>query len=312
MGLAGALVMKTSGGHLWRQIVVGALLWATGSLCPASFVALAQTKRAPQLSRRTSPKSPNTTKPDLVLVPVFVYNPARLRNAAKKELPCARATVGAFFKLLRSQPYLPKDCDVTEVLGLKPADFRVFQGGVEQPIVKMDAGAWWTLVRDNFGWHMQSSYEPSGIWSLSDLKRVPVVNRDFYVLAYVRPDTKPGCHHIRVEVDRSNLLLFARDQYCTGQTPSDPLVGTGRGKELESILASRNAGKIPLTLQATAFHASGDEARVDVSLSFPWRDLYREWEFTNWTLYARIRVMGVLRRKDGTTAARFSDVLYHI
>jgi hypothetical protein len=289
--------------------LMGVFLLTIGSLCLANL-AVAQTNRAPRLSRRTLPKSPRTTESDLVLVPVFVYDPARLRNAANKELPCARATVGAFFKLPASQPYLPKDCDVTEVHGLQPADFRVFQGGVEQPIVKMDAGAWWTLVRDNFGWHMQSSYEPRGIWSLSDLKPVPVVNRDFYLLAYLRPDTKPGCHHIRVETDRPNLLLFARDQYCTGQTPSDPLIGTGPGRELENILASRKTGKIPLTVQAGAFHASGDKARVDVSLLFPWHDLYRQWEITNWTLYARIRVMGVLRRKDGTIVARFSDILY--
>jgi hypothetical protein len=49
---------------------------------------------------------------------------------------------------------------------------------------------------------------------------------------------------------------------------------------------------------------------VDLCLRFPWNDLYRKWEPSNWTLYARIGVMGVIRRKDGTVAARFSDLLY--
>jgi hypothetical protein len=262
-----------------------------------------------------TPTNPATVsvESDLVLVPVFVYDPAQMAQAPKKELPCARATVVDFFKLPATQPYLPKDCDVTEVQNLTASDFRLFQDGAQQKILRMDAGAWWTLVRDNFGWHVQSSDTPRGIWSLSELstiKRVPVINRDFHILAYVPNSPTEGCHSIKVEVDRPNLLVFARNQYCGGETPSDLLNGTGEGNKLEHDLSSDKRGKIPLSLQAAAFDASGGKSRVDISLQFPWKDLYRKWDTSNWTLYARIAVMGIVRRKDGTVAARFSDLLY--
>lgn len=254
-----------------------------------------------------------TTESNLVVVPVFIYDPARMADAPKQELPCARADVTAFFKLTLTQPYLPTDCDSTEVHGLTIKDFRLFQDGAEQQIVRMDPGAWWTLVRDNFGWHMQSSDTPRGIWDLTELstiKRVPVLNREFQRLAYVPNSPKEGCHRIRVEVDRPNLLVFARNEYCTGQTPSDPLKETDLGKELEHKLDSQKRGKIPLALQAASFYLSGPNSRVDVSVQFPWKDLYRKWDTSNWTLYARIALMGIVRRTDGTIAARFSDLLY--
>ena len=279
-------------------------------LClPLSF-ASAQTK--PPQSTQTNPATV-TVETNLVLVPVFVYDPSQMDRAPKKELPCARATVTEFFKLTPTQPYLPSDCDVTEVQDLGPKDFRLFQDGAEQHIVKMDAGAWWTLVRDNFGWHMQSSDTPRGIWSLSELgaiKRVPVINRDFHILAYVPPSSTSGCHSIHVEVDRPKLLVFARNQYCAGQTPSDPLYGTAEAQKLDRDLSSDKRGKIPLSVQAAGFYAAGDTSRVDISLQFPWQDLYRKWDTSNWTLYARIAVLGVVRKTDGTIVARFSDMLY--
>jgi hypothetical protein len=145
---------------------------------------------------------------------------------------------------------------------------------------------------------------------LSTLKKVPFVTTDFHILRYVPRDAKGGCHRIRVEVNRPNLLVFARDEYCGGQSPSDPLVGTGQGKELDRILASEKRGKIPLSLQGATFYTGGGHSLVDLCLRFSSKDLYRKWDASNWTLYARIGVMGVIRRKDGTVAARFSDLLY--
>ena len=290
------------------------LLAATGLFCVATSAAFAQATRSPSDAGQAGATPPKVTvESNLVVVPIFVYDPARMAQAPKDELPCARADVAAFFKLPNTQPYLPTDCDVTEVHGLTAKDFRLFQDGAEQQILRMDLGAWWTLVRDNLGWHIQSSDTPRGIWGLSELsgvKKVPVINREFQVLAYVPKTATDGCHRIRVEVDRPNLLVFARNQYCTGQTPSDPLIGTDLGKELDRSLASEKRGKIPLSLQAGAFYTNENQSRVDVSLQFPWKDLYRKWNTSNWTLYARIAVTGVVRRTDGSIAARFSDLLY--
>ena len=286
----------------------------TGLLCLAASAAFTQEKRSPSDSGQATPTAPKVTvESNLVTVPVFVYDPSRMAQAPKEELPCARADVVALFKLPPTQPYLPTDCDVTEVHGLTVKDFRLFQDGTEQQILRMDSGAWWTLVRDNLGWHMQSSDTPRGIWGLSELsvaKKVPVINREFQMLAYVPPSATQGCHRIRVEIGRPNLLVFARNEYCTGQTPTDPLKESELGKQLEHELASGKRGKIPLSLQAATFYASEDKSRVDVSLQFPWKDLYRKWDTSNWTLYARIAVMGIVRRADGSIAARFSDLLY--
>lgn len=304
------MISKTGRGNPVRAMLVAAV----GLLGVAALAMVAQTKGSPARSTQpTEPQARLTVQTNLVLVPVFVYDPARMAQAPKEEMPCARAMVVTFFKAAPTQPYLPKDCDVTEVQGLTAEDFRLFEDGVEQQIGSFEAGAWRTVVRDNLGWHMQASDTPRGIWSLSELsglKKVPFVTTDFHILGYVPREAKEGCHSIRVEVKRPNLLVFARDEYCAGQSPSDPMLGTRRGKELERILAADKRGRIRLSLQAATFYTGVDQSFVDLCLRFPWNDLYRKWEPSNWTLYARIGVMGVIRRKDGTVAARFSDLLY--
>src|SRR5580704_1056251 len=292
----------------------GAFFLFCGLLCLVVPLAFAQSAGSPAVPLQApASQAPLHVESNVVLVPVFVYDPSRMEKAAQEELPCARATLVAFFKLLPKEPYLPKDCDVTEVHDITAKDLRLFQDGVEQEITSFDDASWRTVVRDNLGWHLEASDTPRGIWSLSELsplKKVPFLSEEFHILGYVPNNAKPGCHHIKVEVHRPNLLVFAKDQYCTGQTPTDLLAGTNRGKELERVLASNKRGKIPLTLQAAALFTNNQTARVDISLRFPWSDLFRKWDTSNWTLYARIEVLGVLRAKDGTIAARFSDVLY--
>jgi hypothetical protein len=279
----------------------------------AAIGTVAQSQGSPAASTQsTAPERRVTVQTNLVLVPVFVYDPGRMAQAPKEEMPCARAAVVSFFKLAPTEPYLPKDCDVTEVQGLKAEDFRLFEDGVEQHIGSFEAGAWRTVVRDNLGWHLEASATPRGLWSLSELstlKKVPFVTTDFHILAYVPRDVKEGCHRLRVEVNRPNLLVFARDEYCDGQSPSDPMSGTRQGKELERILASDKRGKIPLALRATTFYRGENQSLLDLCLRVP-NDLYRKWDTSSWTLYARIGVMGVIRKKEGTVAARFSDLLY--
>ena len=290
------------------------LLAVAALLCIAAAAGTVPTKGSPAASTQAAaPQRHLTVQTNLVLVPVFVYDPARMAEAPKEEMPCARAMVVTFFQLPPTQAYLPKDCDVTEVQGLAAKDFRLFEDGVEQQIGSFEAAAWRTVVRDNLGWHLQASDTPRGIWSLSELsglKKVPFVSTDFHILGYVPREAREGCHSIRVVVDRPNLLVFARDEYCGGQSPSDPLPGTRLGKDLERILASDKRGKIPLSLQAATFNTSENESLVDLCLRFPWNDLYRKWDPSNWTLHARIGVMGVIRAKDGAVAARFSDLLY--
>lgn len=309
-GPRGMMARKISKGNAAHAL----LLAIAGLFYAAAPAAIEQTKDStPASTQATAPQTRLTVQTNLVLVPVFVYDPARMAQAPKEEMPCARATVVMFFKLTPTEPYLPKDCDVTEVQGLTKEDFRLFEDGAERQIESFGAGAWRTVVRDSLGWHIEASDTPKGIWGLNELsrlKKVPFVTTEYHILGYVPRDAKGGCHSIRVEVNRPNLLVFARDEYCTGQSPSDPLLGTRRGKELERILASDKRAKIALSLQAASFHVGENRSRVDVCLRFPGNDLYRKWDPSSWTLYARIGVMGVIRAADGTVAARFSDLLY--
>ena len=65
-----------------------------------------------------------------------------------------------------------------------------------------------------------------------------------------------------------------------------------------------------MSLQTATFYTGTDTARVDICMQFPWNDLYRSWDLSQWAIYARIGIMGVVRKQDGTVAARFSDLLY--
>src|SRR5215469_2406623 len=89
----------------------------------ATSVTFAQAKRSPSDSGQAATIPPSlTVESNLILIPVFVYDPARMAQAPKDELPCARADVTAFLKIPATQPYLPNDCDVTEVRGLTVKD----------------------------------------------------------------------------------------------------------------------------------------------------------------------------------------------
>src|SRR5207249_7535860 len=130
-GSRAMMVSKTGGGNPVRAMLVAVV----GLLGVAALATVAQTKGSPARSTQaTAPQARLTVQTNLVLVPVFVYDPARMAQAPKEEMPCARAMVVTFFKLAPTQPYLSKDCDVTEVQGLTAEDFRLFEDGVEQQI----------------------------------------------------------------------------------------------------------------------------------------------------------------------------------
>jgi hypothetical protein len=107
------------------------LLAVAGLLGVAALATVAQTQDSPASTEATVPQGQLTVQTNLVLVPVFVYDPSRMAQAPKEEMPCARTAVVTFFKLAPTEPYLPKDCDVTEVQGLTARDFRLFEDGVE-------------------------------------------------------------------------------------------------------------------------------------------------------------------------------------
>jgi hypothetical protein len=63
---------------------------------------------------------------------------------------------------------------------------------------------------------------------------------------------------------------------------------------------------IVLSLQAGFFYAGGQQATLEIALSFPWDRLKHEW--VHGDLHGTIGVLGSGKRKDGSVAARFSDL----
>jgi hypothetical protein len=250
----------------------------------------------------------------MVIVPTFVFDKGGMGHASRGEQQCIKADTAAFKKLSPSQPYLPTDCYRANINNLTASNFHLFEDGVEQKIQAAPLERWNIVVRDNAtSWHLEDSDTPASRWSTPDLggRFNTDLHEYFYNLEYIPPKSQPGrCHRIEVKVDRRGSVVFARNEYCTGQSPSDPLNGTQVSKQMEQDLASGKEGDIGLSLQAGYFYTGAETARVHIALEFPWNHLSHEWNPCDWTLRATIGVLGTAVAKDGSPAARFTDLMY--
>ncbi len=251
---------------------------------------------------------------DQVLVPTFVFDKQRFDSiATSAEYRCVTESAKALQEKKISVRQLPSRCWRGSILDLGPKDFRLFEDGTEQTIqsVTRQRRHEWQLY-DNYGIHREYSGTPTGKWSTSDLGSTdwtPPADVESYVIAYAPPQsTKGSCHQIKVSVDRHNVVVFNRSEYCNvSHTPSDPLEGTKFGQQMEGDLASPTKPKIPMLAASGVFFRDSGTPRVRLVLEFPWNSLHREWSDGNDRLFATIGVLGMVYRKDGTLAVRFSD-----
>lgn len=291
-----------------------ALLCVVGALCALSHAAVQTPKSANHLRDCATQERSIKVQTTLVLVPVFVYPVGALeRPMNAEEKRCAKDGLEAFFASSAEQPYF-WICPylAREVKDLTLGDFQLFQDGKSQKIETVGKELWWLNVRDNRTWHVETSDTPTGIWSTTDLDHSlsPAPPRLYYLLGYTPTDSQEGCHQIRVEVRREKVRVFARDEFCAEQTPSDLLNGTKIGKKLESALGQKGNGKIPLFIQAGAIRGGAHQTLVDVVLEFPWNQLNHSWEENTATLKATISILGAVYTKDGRLVTRFSDLLW--
>jgi hypothetical protein len=284
----------------WKTVILAAGLQA-GALATVVPAAFGQTEDSYSIRVETN----------LVLVPTLVFQKARVRYLTEAEVNCSETNAKTFARLQPSEPYLPTDCDGAAVHGLTMNNFQVFEDGAEQKVetVTLETIANAT-VRDDHGKHREWSLTPRGKWSSSELSGMftPSDTEHFYLVSYTPPPSREGsCHHVSVKVDRTDAVVFSRDTYCNVKSPpSDPLSGTKFGDRLERNAASPKSGKMGLSLQAGYFYADAESARVQIAVEIPWDSLQREWEHGEFD--AKVGVLGVVRRKNGTLAARFSDL----
>lgn len=131
-------------------------------------------------------------------------------------------------------------------------------------------------------------------------------NGSRYLLSYVPPLSADGsCHHVKVKLRHVHATLFARNQYCSiKHSFADPLFETKLGSQLEAYGSNEGVG-IPVSAQVAWSFADPTTARLYVAMDFPWKTFESHW--TGWNWKADIAVLGLLYRRDGTSAARFSD-----
>ncbi len=295
-----------------RQRTILGLLLLGALLCAVSAsVAQTQTPYRIQVDSNMARK-PIHAESSLVLVPVFVYDKVKMGQYSSEDRNCLLANEVAFSALLPSQAYVPSQCHSSEVRTLTEKDFRIFQDDVQQQIQRVATGNYMIVVRDNLPKHREQSFTPMGIWSSTDLGGFARadIRPDFYSLAYAPSVSEPGCHQVRVLVDEPGTVVFARDQYCTGQSLSDPLFGTDYSARMEGELASVKRGKIPLFMQAGWFYGGKGTIQLRVVLDFPWKTLNHRWDLSDWTFWARVGVLGIIYTKDGIPMIRFSDLMY--
>lgn len=201
--------------------------------------------------------------------------------------------------------------DSIAVKGLTEHNFHLFEDGVEQKIkrAQLEPPAF-RVVEDNLGKHPEIVGSGGGLWAYPDTPKTEMrewLAWPHYMLAYAPTKSPAGsCHQIQVKVERANLEVWTRSEYCNTEHPaSDPLSGTEFGKQLEAKANSGTLSDIDLKMKVWAFADNPDAARVYVSLDFPWQALL--YEFRDGTLYATIGSLVMVYRKDGTIAARHSD-----
>jgi len=198
---------------------------------------------------------------------------------------------------------------------LKVSDFRLLEDGKEQRIQQVTLEDHYSrLFVDNFGVR-----EWEKAWG-SGQKWVKLESQEsgwfdcncgpsyWYLLGYVPPPSAPGsCHHIKVLVNRKDADAFAADEYCkTPHTPSDPLIGTSLGKQMDDFAGSDDAAKIPLSLQVGFFYGDTKRARLFVTVEFPPGAI----KFRRVTsgLRDEVAILTMVYGSEGTLVSRLSDL----
>jgi hypothetical protein len=285
------LYLKAVASRMRRLALVSGLCLASSPL------ALAQTDSA--LTIRVESNQ--------VLVPALVLDKQQLDLPyTTAGLRCQEDSAKALQAKGISVRQTPEKCSPGFVPELALKNFRLVEDGVDQTIQSVTRVQlhWWQLF-DNYGEHFEYSGTPTVKWSTVDLTNDPgwywsPPSVESYVLGCTPlPSPKGSCHQIKVIVDRRNVTVYSRTEYCNVEhSPSGALQGTPFGQQMESYLASAEKPKMSVMAVSGLFFGDSGVMRVHLVLEFPWDSLHREWR--NGNLFATVGALGAAYREDGT------------
>ena len=140
------------------------------------------------------------------------------------------------------------------------------------------------------------------------LGKVAQEQDQYYLLSYIpKVESAEGsCHELRVKVDRGDLEVRARREYCTAK-PVDLLSGKPVGKDLETRAAANTQGNIAAAMQLPWFYSAPNVARVNLAMDFNPSSM--KFQKDKGKFHAEIDLAGVAWKADGTAAARVSDAV---
>jgi VWFA-related protein len=139
------------------------------------------------------------------------------------------------------------------------------------------------------------------------LEKISKEQNSYYILGYTPPESGDGaCHTLKVKVDRGGTAIRSRAGYCNVRS-KDVLAGSPIEKTLESRVNGEAKGTIQASMTAPFFYTGANTARVAVTLEIPAESI--KFEKVKGKQHAAVNVLGIAYNKDGTVAARFSDVV---
>jgi VWFA-related protein len=137
---------------------------------------------------------------------------------------------------------------------------------------------------------------------LDGLRKIDIAQRQHYLLAFVPATAADGsCHKLALATERKDLLLRARNQYCTSRA-ADPLAGGNSESKLEKAAAALPAAAAP---QVASFYGSDGNARLSLAAEVPTAHALFDKQEGNFHL--AMHVLGIAYKKDGSIGGRFTD-----
>jgi hypothetical protein len=142
---------------------------------------------------------------------------------------------------------------------------------------------------------------------LGGMQKIGKEQNQYYIVGYTPAESAEGsCHTLKVKVDKGGTTVRSRAGYCNVKS-RDALAGNPVERTLESRAAAPEAGTIAASMRAPFFYTGANTARVAVALEIPSAAI--KFEKVKGKMHAAVNVLGIAYNRDGTVAARFSDVV---